>query len=185
LKAGNIYKGRHEGWYSVTDECFYKDSQVEKVESPGNEDIRIATETGSKVEWTSEENYMFRLSAFQEQLRSHYKTSPEWIVPHNYYLDVLKYLEKPLDDISISRPRSRLEWGIPVPNDPEQTIYVWFDALVNYLTVTGYPETDSQPTAPTSTNTFRSRRANRNLPGPKGIDILPADVHVIGKDIVR
>ena len=112
---------------------------MEDRQDPSGTWAKVSKETGSSVEWASEENYCFRLSAFRERLKEHYIRYPKAIIPSNYYLDVLNTLAEPLEDISISRPRSRLSWGIEVPGDPDQTIYVWFDALVNYLTVTGYP----------------------------------------------
>ena len=103
----------------------------------------------------------------QERLQRHYETYPTSIVPATQYQWVLKAVSQPLEDLSISRPRSRLSWGIEVPGDPEQTIYVWFDALVNYLTVTGYPWQTPVPEDSVMPSAW------------------PADVHVIGKDIVR
>lgn len=200
-KRGYIYKGNHEGWYSVTDECFYKESQIEDLQDSLGMPIKVSKETGSTVEWTSEENYCFRLSDFREQLKEYYLGNPTSIVPKTYYQDVLNALENGLEDISISRPRSRLGWGIEVPGDPDQTIYVWFDALVNYLTVTGYPwtkderhasvansemlqsTTDSAPIEGESSTPHEGRSINEE-PIVKE-SAWPADVHVIGKDIVR
>ena len=159
-----IYKSVHNGWYSVTDECFYTASQVEDRRNSNGNTIKVSKETESLVEWTSEENYCFRLSMFRDKLRRHYEANPNAIVPRNYYEDVLLALSEPLQDISISRPKSRLSWGIEVPGDPGQVIYVWFDALINYLTATGYP--------------WPSPEA-----GNRGG--WPVRVHVIGKDIVR
>jgi methionyl-tRNA synthetase len=149
---------------------------------------KVSKETGSVVEWTSEENYCFALSKFQKNLEDFYLANPAAIVPKNYYLDVLKTLSEPLEDISISRPRSRLSWGIEVPGDPEQTIYVWFDALVNYLTVTGYPwSNNSQPKVPVSEETRTSEEDTAQVDGAavSRDTAWPASVHVIGKDIVR
>ncbi|GMF72409.1 unnamed protein product [Aspergillus oryzae] len=117
---GYIYTSKHEGWYSVSDETFYPPSQ-----------------TGKEVEWSSETNYHFRLSAFQERLLDLYKTG--FITPSNYTTEIVKSVSSGLQDLSISRPVERLTWGIPVPGDDTQTIYVWLDALVNYLTKAGYP----------------------------------------------
>jgi methionyl-tRNA synthetase len=151
----------------------------------------VSKETGSTVEWTSEENYCFALSKFQENLRDYYLVNPGTIVPKTYYRDVLKALSEPLEDISISRPKSRLSWGIEVPGDPEQTIYVWFDALVNYLTVTGYPWLNKpEPKAPliekTQTSDQDTTQVGR-LEGAAGSSgkAWPASIQVIGKDIVR
>lgn len=138
---GLIYKGTHEGWYSISDECFYTDSQITAVASsnPNEDDYYISTETGSKVEWTKEENYKFRLSAFRESLLEHFKSHPQAVFPEQFHADVVNALSGTLEDLSVSRPRSRLSWGIQVPNDPEHTIYVWIDALTVYLSATGFP----------------------------------------------
>jgi methionyl-tRNA synthetase len=193
---GHIYKGVHEGWYSVTDECFYKESQIEDRQDSVGMPIKVSKETGSTVEWTSEENYCFRLSAFCEQLKEYYLNNPTSVVPKTHYQDVLNALDTGLEDISISRPRSRLTWGIEVPGDSEQTIYVWFDALVNYLTVTGYPWTKEGGRASVEKSTASQSTMEGVRSGPeegervnKGplikYNAWPADVHVIGKDIVR
>ncbi|KAI5302340.1 methionyl-tRNA synthetase, partial [Ascosphaera atra] len=118
-------------------------------------------ETGKEVEWTSEENYHFKLSAFRDRLLQFYKENPTWIRPQNYMDDIVAQVEAGLSDLSISRPAKRLSWGIRAPSDEGHTIYVWLDALVNYLTYAGYPFT----------------------PGQEHKSIWPADVHVIGKDI--
>lgn len=120
-------------------------------------------ETGKEVEWTSERNYHFRLSAFRDKLLAWYAEHPEWIVPRARMEDVVQQVEEKLEDLSISRPVDRLTWGIRVPNDPSQTIYVWLDALLNYATAAGYPF----------------------APGKEASGGWPADVHVIGKDIIR
>jgi methionyl-tRNA synthetase len=115
------------------------------------------------VEWASEKNYHFRLSAFREPLLEFYKHNPDWIQPQSRMKEVVQAVESGLEDLSISRPSSRLTWGIPVPEDSTQTIYVWLDALMNYLTMAGYP--------------FQ--------PGRESAGGWPADCQVIGKDIVR
>lgn len=125
--------------------------------------MKVATETGSEVEWAAEENYHFRLSAFRDELLEFYRENPEWITPEHRMKEVIQSVEAGLQDLSISRPSDRLTWGIRVPEDDSQTIYVWLDALVNYLTKAGYPW---QP--------------GRDFAGG-----WPADCHVIGKDIVR
>jgi methionyl-tRNA synthetase len=182
MQRGYLYKGTHKGWYSVTDECFYKDSQIEDRQDSTGLPIKVAMETGSQVEWTSEENYCFRLSRVQNKLIDYYKEFNRSIVPKTYYLDVVKALEEPLEDLSISRPRARLSWGIEVPDDPEQTIYVWFDALINYLTVTGYPWSVAQ-NGNEGDQTSNPPAESKDL--FVGDRQWPADVHVIGKDIVR
>lgn len=114
------------------------------------------------MEWSSETNYHFRLSAFQDRLLELYSKT-DFITPSNYATAVVKSVSSGLQDLSISRPVERLNWGIPVPGDETQTIYVWLDALVNYLTKAGYPFP----------------------PGQEARLGWPADVHVVGKDIVR
>lgn len=161
---GYIYESKHEGWYSVSDETFYPDSQVHLfLDPPTGRKIMASKETGKEVEWTSEHNYHFRLSAFRDRLLEYYKQNPEWIVPHTKMSEMVAAVESGLEDLSISRPYKRLTWGIRVPTDPEQTIYVWLDALLNYVTKAGYPWT----------------------PGAEQVGGWPADVQVIGKDIMR
>ena len=153
--AGYIYKGSHSGWYCVSDETFYPETQVEK--SPTG-DSMIASETGKAVEWTSEENYFFALSKLQPALLQHLKAHPDFVVPEVRYQQILREVEAGLDDLSISRPKSRCSWGVPVPGDDSHVMYVWLDALTNYLTSTGFPKESLA---------------------------WPADVQVVGKDIVR
>ncbi|KAI9286339.1 tRNA synthetases class I (M)-domain-containing protein [Umbelopsis sp. AD052] len=162
---GYIYKGKHEGWYSISDEAFYTSGQVqEAVDEKTGKKVMVSVETGQPVEWTVEENYKFKLSACQDDLRAWLSSNPTAVVPQNRMREVQSWIDMGLADLSISRPRSRLTWGIQVPNDPDHTIYVWLDALVNYITATGYPWADNQ----------------------KGIkNGWPADVHIVGKDIVR
>ncbi|KAF9692508.1 hypothetical protein EKO04_009482 [Ascochyta lentis] len=163
-EKGLIYEQKHEGWYSVTDECFYPQSGVQSwIEPSTGRKIMTSIETGSEVEWSSEENYHFRLSAFRESLLQFYKANPEWIAPEHRMKEVVQAVESGLEDLSISRPYDRLTWGIRVPDDDSQTIYVWLDALMNYATKAGYPFT----------------------PGKEQDGGWPADCHVIGKDIVR
>ena len=165
---GLIYKGNYSGWYSVTDECFYTDAQVSQATENGTSKI-ISLETGSVVEWQEETNYMLRLSEFQSALLDHYKASPtsNTIFPPHHQSHIIDILSQPLEDLSISRPRSRLSWGVQVPTDPDQTVYVWFDALLGYLSGLQYPWN--------TTNT-------QDSPATYG---WPVDLQVIGKDILR
>lgn len=163
--SGYIYEKKHEGWYCVSDETFYPEKMVEKRVSPQTGKSFIASiETGNAVEWTEEKNYHFRLTAFRDRLLRFYQDNPTWVVPIRRYTELIRWVENNLEDLSISRPASRLTWGIPVPDDPSQTIYVWLDALVNYITTTGYPSWQ---------------------PGSESAGGWPADVHVVGKDIMR
>ncbi|KAI0722508.1 tRNA synthetases class I (M)-domain-containing protein [Earliella scabrosa] len=161
---GLIYKGSHAGWYSVSDETFYPSMQVERQEKDGVE-YHVSMTSGSRVEWQEEENYKFRLSAFRETLLSHFTAHPEAIYPPQHHIDIIAVLQEPLEDLSISRKRSRLTWGIPVPNDPEHTIYVWIDALTVYLSSVGYP--------------WKSTGGDGTSHG------WPPNVQIIGKDILR
>nr|XP_021329980.1 methionine--tRNA ligase, mitochondrial [Danio rerio]XP_021336827.1 methionine--tRNA ligase, mitochondrial [Danio rerio]XP_694935.3 methionine--tRNA ligase, mitochondrial [Danio rerio] len=140
-----IYKGTYEGWYSTPDESFLTETQVtDSTDSEGRR-IKVSTESGHKVEWMNEDNYMFRLSDFHTQLLHWLRSNPNTIQPVKFQHLVLQWLEDDdIPDLSVSRQKSRLQWGIPVPGDPEQTIYVWLDALVNYLTVVGYPQNHSK-----------------------------------------
>ncbi|KAG7097433.1 hypothetical protein E1B28_004777 [Marasmius oreades] len=161
-----IYRGTYTGWYSITDECFYTDSQVIHPSPQSEESTPISKETSSPVEFTQETNYMFRLSSLQDKLLSHFLANPDFIYPSNYPEDIIHSLKnEPLQDISISRPRSRVKWGVEVPGDPEHTVYVWVDAVLSYLTGIGYP--------------WNGVRKHEDMGG------WPVDLQVIGKDIVR
>ncbi|OAP62509.1 methionine-tRNA ligase [Fonsecaea erecta] len=163
-RGGFIYEAKHEGWYSVSDETFYPSTQVHKVLDPSSGLTKIASiETGKDVEWTSEMNYHFRLSAFQTPLLKYYEEHAGAIVPKQRMAFITDEIRSGLKDLSISRPSSRLTWGIQVPGDESQTIYVWLDALFNYLTMTGYPF------------------VNKNDPNM----VWPPNCQVIGKDIIR
>lgn len=124
---------------------------------------KTSVETGKEVEWSAETNYHFRLSAFKDRLLEFYKENPGFIKPAIYMHSLVKSVEAGLQDLSVSRPVERLTWGVRVPGDESQTIYVWLDALVNYLTKAGYPFT----------------------PGKESELGWPADIHVVGKDITR
>ena len=163
-RKGYIYEAKHEGWYSVSDETFYPATQIHKVLDPATGLTKIVSiETGKDVEWTSETNYHFRLSAFQQPLLEHYENNPDAIVPKQRMNFIMDEIRVGLKDLSVSRPSSRLSWGIRVPGDESQTIYVWLDALFNYLTMTGYP------------------LVNKNDLGM----VWPPSCQVIGKDIIR
>lgn len=158
-QKGLIEKGTHSGWYSISDECFYTDLDIEEsVNESTGEKIMVSKETGSEVVYQTEENYFFKLSHFQSRLIDHLKANPGFIKPQKYHDYILNELQSnELPDLSISRPTWRLTWAIPVPGDKEQSIYVWFDALINYLTCIGYPK----------------------------IDEFPQMTHLVGKDIIK
>lgn len=156
LAAGDIYKDAYAGWYSVRDEAYYAESETE-VRPDG---LRYGPQ-GTPVDWVEEESYFFRLSAYQERLIAHYEAHPDFIGPDERRNEVVSFVKGGLKDLSISR--TTFDWGIPVPGDPKHVMYVWVDALTNYITAAGYPDTEGE----------RFRR------------YWPADLHVIGKDIVR
>ncbi|NWU92818.1 SYMM protein, partial [Upupa epops] len=157
--GGALYKGAYEGWYCTPEECFLPESQLKECRDAQGRPCKVSLETGHQVHWTKEENYMFRLSTFRDPLRQWLQDNPRAVFPEPFYQRVLRWLDDDLPDLSVSRERSRLQWGIPVPNDPTQTIYVWVDALVNYLSVLGYPEVHGQ--------------------------WWPCAHHVVGKDILK
>ncbi|MEO1190179.1 MAG: methionine--tRNA ligase [Pseudomonadota bacterium] len=150
-----IYLGQYAGWYSVSDEAFYGEDEL--VERDGQ---RFAP-SGKVVEWVEEPSYFFRLSAWQEPLLKLYEEQPDLIAPASRRNEVINFVRGGLKDLSISR--TTYDWGIPVPDDPDHVIYVWFDALINYITAAGYPDTEGE--------TYRT--------------FWPADLHMVGKDILR
>lgn len=160
VDAGDIYLDAYSGWYSVRDERFFTEGETRLI-SDDPAGARIATETGAPVTWTEEQTYFFRLSAYTERLLAHYEANPDFIAPDVRRNEVISFVSGGLRDLSISR--TSFDWGVPVPGDPEHVMYVWVDALTNYLTGVGYPDTDSE--------SFRR--------------YWPADLHMIGKDIIR
>lgn len=154
-ERGDLYLGRYEGWYSVRDEAFYDDSELSEGE--GGEKL---SPQGTPVEWTAEESWFFKLSAYQQPLLDHYAAHPEFIQPDSRRNEVLRFVEGGLSDLSVSR--TSFDWGVPVPGGAGHVMYVWLDALTNYLTGLGYPD---------DTELWRT--------------YWPAQVHLIGKDVVR
>ena len=154
--AGDIYLDTYSGWYSVRDERFFVESETALVDG-----TRIAVETGTPVTWTEEQTYFFRLSAYADKLLAHYQANPDFIAPEVRRNEVVSFVSGGLRDLSISR--TSLDWGVKVPEHPDHVMYVWVDALTNYLTGVGYPDTESE--------LFRR--------------YWPADLHMIGKDIIR
>jgi methionyl-tRNA synthetase len=151
MEKGFIYLGAYEGWYAVRDEAFYSKDELVDGKAP----------TGADVEWLREPSYFFKLSAFQDALLEHYKAHPDFIAPSSRRNEVLRFVEGGLNDLSVSR--TTFTWGVPVPNDENHIMYVWLDALTNYITALGYPDTESH-----LFNTFWKNA-----------------VHVVGKDILR
>ena len=155
-KNGDIYLSKYSGWYSVSDEAFYAEEEISE-----KEDNKIATSSGSLVEWIEEESYFFRLSKWQDSLLEYYENNPDFISPKSRKNEVISFVKSGLKDLSISR--KAFSWGIKVPNNPEHVIYVWLDALTNYISALNYPNTDD--------DLFKN--------------FWPASVHLIGKDILR
>ncbi|WP_377288946.1 methionine--tRNA ligase [Rhizobium sp. SG2393] len=155
-KAGDVYKDSYAGWYSVRDEAYYQEEETE-LRADG---VRYGPQ-GTPVEWVEEESYFFRLSNYTEKLLAHYEANPDFIGPSERRNEVISFVKSGLKDLSISR--TTFDWGIPVPDDPKHVMYVWVDALTNYITATGYVEDENGPRA----------------------KYWPADMHIIGKDIIR
>jgi methionyl-tRNA synthetase len=155
-QAGDIYLSKYSGWYSVRDEAYYDESET-KLGEGGQ---RLGPQ-GTPVEWVEEDSYFFRLSAYQQKLIDLYARHPDFVLPKERFNEVLSFVRGGLQDLSISR--TTFDWGIPVPGNPKHIMYVWVDALTNYITGLGFPDTEAA----------KFRR------------FWPADLHVIGKDIVR
>lgn len=133
--SDSLYTANYAGWYCVPDETFLTDSQLRETNG-----VRVSAESGHPVEWTEEHNYMFRLSRYQDDV-VHWLRSGDRVRPAKFNKMLLdQLLGEPLPDVSVSRPSARVQWGIEVPGDATQTVYVWLDALVNYLTCAGFPD---------------------------------------------
>ncbi len=156
LKSGDIYLDKYSGWYSVSDEAYYDKDEIEDKDGK-----KVSISSGSLVEWVEEESYFFKLSAFQKKLLDHYKKNEDFILPQSRRNEVINFVEKGLKDLSISR--TSFSWGIPVPENKKHVIYVWLDALTNYLSALNFP----------NTNDIKYK------------SFWPADLHIIGKDILR
>jgi methionyl-tRNA synthetase len=155
--AGDIYLSKYAGWYSVRQEAYFDEGET----TLGEDGVRREP-LGSPVDWTEEETYFFRLSKYQDRLLAHYESHPEFILPPERRNEVVSFVRSGLQDLSVSR--ASLDWGIQVPGDPKHVMYVWVDALNNYVTATGVLNGDGK--------------------GPRA-HYWPCDLHVIGKDIVR
>ena len=151
---GDVYLSTYTGWYSVRDEAYFDESEL----TPGPDATKLAP-SGAPVEWVEEESWFFRLSAYADKLLAHYEAHPEFITPEKYRNEIVAFVRRGLADLSISR--TAFAWGVPAPDDPKHVVYVWVDALTNYITATGFPDD-----------------------GPRA-KFWPADAHVIGKDITR
>lgn len=150
LDKGQIYLGKYAGWYAVRDEAYYAESEIVDGKAP----------TGAPVEWVEESSYFFKLSEWTQPLLDYYEKNPNFIAPTSRRNEVVNFVKQGLRDLSISR--TTFDWGVPVPGDPAHVMYVWFDALTNYISALGYPD---------KTPDFKT--------------FWPASVHLVGKDIVR
>jgi methionyl-tRNA synthetase len=155
-KNDEIYLSKYSGWYSVSDEAFYNDDEIEEVDG-----IKRSISSKSTVEWMDEESYFFRLSKWEKPLLEYYENNPNFIAPSSRKNEVISFVKSGLKDLSVSR--KSFSWGIQVPTNKDHVIYVWLDALVNYLSALNYP----------------------NIKDPLFKNFWPADVHLIGKDILR
>ena len=156
LKNDDIYLSEYSGWYSVSDEAFYTDDEIEEIDGK-----KVSISSKSPVEWMDEESYFFRLSKWEKKLLDYYEKNPDFISPKSRKNEVISFVKSGLKDLSVSR--KSFSWGIPVPNNKEHVIYVWLDALTNYISALNYPDINNQMYK----------------------DFWPASVHLIGKDILR
>ncbi|WP_440907882.1 methionine--tRNA ligase [Candidatus Pelagibacter sp.] len=155
-KNDDIYLSNYSGWYSVSDEAFYNEDEIEELEGK-----KISISSKSPVEWIEEESYFFRLSKWEKPLLEYYEANPNFISPQSRKNEVISFVKSGLKDLSVSR--KSFSWGIPVPNNKNHVIYVWLDALTNYLSALNYPNTND--------DLFKK--------------FWPASIHLIGKDILR
>ena len=152
-EQGDIVPGKYESWYCRNDETFWVESKLKDGRCPN-------PECGRPVEWVSEDAWFFKQSRYRDRLLEHFRAHPEWVSPQSTYNEMVAILEGGLEDLNVSR--TSVEWGIPVPGEPGKTIYVWFDAICNYITAVGFPHDVAR---------FEH--------------LWPADVHLIGKEIAR
>lgn len=151
VESGDIYLGSYSGWYAVRDEAYYDESEIVDGKAP----------SGAPVEWVEQPSYFFRLSKWEDALLKHYEAFPQAIAPISRHNEVISFIKGGLKDLSISR--NNFTWGVPVPGDRDHVMYVWMDALTNYITALGYPDTNAED--------FR--------------DFWPESIHLMGKDILR
>jgi len=155
-KKEEIYLSKYSGWYSVSDEAFYNEDEIEDLDGK-----KISKSSGSQVEWVEEESYFFKLSKWQEPLLKFYSENPKFILPESRKNEVISFVKSGLKDLSVSR--KSFSWGIKVPSNKDHVIYVWLDALTNYLSALNYPK--------------ETEKLYK--------DFWPANIHIIGKDILR
>ena len=155
-KNGEIYLSKYKGWYSVSDEAFYNENEVKEINGK-----KVSNLSGSPVDWVEEESFFFRLSKWQNKLIEFYKNNPNFILPESRRNEVVSFVKSGLKDLSVSR--KSFSWGIKVPNDDAHVVYVWLDALTNYISALNYPDKNNQ--------LYKK--------------FWPANLHIIGKDILR
>jgi methionyl-tRNA synthetase len=156
IESGDIYLSKYEGWYSVSDEAYYTEDEITTENGK-----KISKSSGSQVDWFEEESYFFKLSSWQDKLLNYYEKYPDFISPKSRRNEIIQFVKSGLNDLSVSR--TSFKWGVEVPNDDKHIVYVWLDALTNYISALNYPDTE---------------------------DLLykkfwPANIHIIGKDILR
>jgi len=156
LESGDIYLSKYAGWYSVSDEAYYTEDEI--ITDNGK---KVSKLSGSTVDWLEEESYFFKLSAWQNKLLEHYKNNPSFVSPKSRNNEIVQFVKSGLNDLSVSR--TSFKWGIPVPNDNKHIVYVWLDALTNYISALNFPNTEDS--------------LYKNF--------WPANIHIIGKDILR
>ena len=161
VEKGDIYLGKYEGWYSVREEAYFTEDELNEDPATGQK----LTPLGTEAEWVEEASYFFKLSKYTDFLLEYYESNPSFVMPDVRLNEIRSFVKQEggLKDLSVSRHKDRLTWGIPVPDDEDHVMYVWLDALTNYITAIGYPDIDSQE--------FQK--------------YWPAQYHVIGKDITR
>jgi len=156
VESGDIYLSKYTGWYSVSDEAYYTEDEI--ITEAGK---KIAKSSGSSVDWLEEESYFFKLSSWQDKLLEHYEKNPEFVSPKSRNNEIVQFVKSGLNDLSVSR--TSFKWGIPVPNNNKHIVYVWLDALTNYISALNFPDINND--------------LYKNF--------WPADIHIIGKDILR
>ena len=154
--SGDIYLDKYSGWYSVSDEAYYDEEEIQEINGK-----KVSKTSGSSVDWVEEESYFFKLSAWADDLLKYYKDNKDFILPVSRKNEVVSFVEKGLKDLSVSR--TSFSWGIPVPKNKKHVIYVWLDALTNYLSALNFPDINSDQ--------YKK--------------FWPANIHIIGKDILR
>ena len=156
VESGDIYLDKYSGWYSISDEAYYDEDEIEELNGK-----KVSKSSGSKVDWVEEDSFFFKLSSWSKKLLDHYKNNKDFIMPASRRNEVIRFVEKGLKDLSVSR--TSFSWGIPVPKNKKHIIYVWLDALTNYLSALNFSDT----------NSLNYKK------------YWPADIHIIGKDILR